>query len=81
MPYLLIIDMAIHHFDMIRYFLGLNPLSVFGRSWNPSWSWYKGDAACSLITEIEKGVVASYCASFASKRQETSWNADWEKAF
>ncbi|TKJ46932.1 hypothetical protein CEE34_06325 [Candidatus Aerophobetes bacterium Ae_b3a] len=77
MPYPLIVDMAIHHFDMIRYFLDLNPSSIFGKSWNPSWSWYEGDAACSLIIEMEKGVVVSYCASFASKRQETSWNADW----
>lgn len=77
MPYPLIVEMAIHHFDMMRYFLGLNPLSVFGKSWNPSWSWYKGDAACSLIIEMEKEVVVSYYASLASKKQETSWNADW----
>src|SRR5687768_12917328 len=37
MQYPLIIDMAIHHFDLMRYFLSSDLLSVFGRSWNPSW--------------------------------------------
>lgn len=77
MPYPLIIDMAIHHFDMIRFFLGSDPVSVFGRSWNPPWSWYKGDASASLMLAFSDGVVVSYDGSWCSTGVETSWNAHW----
>ncbi len=73
----LIVDMAIHHFDMMRYLLGKNPVSVFGRSWNPAWSWYAGDAAAALSFEFEDGIVASYDGSWCSLGVETTWNANW----
>ena len=38
MAYPLIIDMAIHHFDLMRFFLDSDPVSIFGQSWNPAWS-------------------------------------------
>lgn len=77
MPYPLIIDMAIHHFDMMRFFLDRDPISVFGRSWNPPWSWYRGDASASVNFRFEGGVVASYDGSWCSQARSTSWNANW----
>ena len=77
MPYPLIIDMAIHHFDMMRFFLDSDPMSIFGRSWNPSWSWFKGDASASLILEFADGITVSYDGSWCSLGTETSWNAHW----
>ncbi|MEL7236042.1 MAG: Gfo/Idh/MocA family oxidoreductase, partial [Chloroflexota bacterium] len=47
MPHPLIIDMAIHHFDMMRFFLDSNPARIFATSWNPPWSWYRGDASAT----------------------------------
>ncbi len=77
MPYPLIIDMSIHHFDLMRYLIGSDPLSVYGRSWNPSWSWFKGDASASVVVDFENGVTASYNGSWCSPGQETSWNGNW----
>ena len=77
MPYPLIIDMAIHHFDMMRFFLDGDPVSVFGRSWNPPWSWYKGDASASVALEFANGTSASYTGSWCSTGVETPWNAHW----
>jgi predicted dehydrogenase len=77
MPYPLIIDMAIHHFDMMRYFLSSDAVFIFGRSWNPAWSWYKGDASASLILNFANKVVVSYDGSWCSMGAETSWNAHW----
>ena len=75
MPYPLIIDMAIHHFDMMRYFLGSDAVSLFGRSWNPPWSWYKGDASASLVLDF--GIPVSYDGSWCSTGVETAWNGHW----
>jgi predicted dehydrogenase len=77
MPYPLIIDMAIHHFDLMRFFLESDPVSVYGRSWNPPWSWYKGDASASVSLRFANDVVVAYNGSWCSQGQETSWNANW----
>ncbi len=77
MPYPLIIDMSIHHFDMLRFFLGSDPVSVFGRSWNPPWSWYRGDASASVSLQFANGVAAAYNASWCAPGNETPWNAHW----
>jgi predicted dehydrogenase len=77
MPYPLIIDMSIHHFDMMRCFLSSDAVWLFGRSWNPPWSWYKGDASASLVLEFGSGIPVSYNGSWCSIGVETSWNGLW----
>jgi predicted dehydrogenase len=77
MPYPLIIDMSIHHFDMMRFFLGANPVSVYGQSWNPPWSWYQGDASAAVTAVFDNETRVNYTGSWCSQGQETTWNADW----
>lgn len=77
MPHPLIVDMAIHHFDMMRLFLGSDAAAISARSWNPSWSWFAGDASAAAQIEFVNGVQASYIGSWCSQAIETSWNADW----
>lgn len=73
----LIIDMSIHHFDMMRFFLGGNAQEISARSWNPQWSWFDGDASASAMIVFENGVHASYTASWCSRALGTSGNANW----
>ena len=77
MAYPLVIDMSIHHFDLMRFFLDRDPVAVFGRSWNPPWSWFAGDASAAVTLEFAGGVIVSYAASWCSQARETSWNANW----
>jgi predicted dehydrogenase len=77
MPYPLIIDMSIHHFDLMRFFLGRDPVAIYGRSWNPPWSWFQGDASAAVTLEFSGDVVVSYNASWCSQGQGTPWNANW----
>lgn len=77
MPYPLIIDMSIHHFDLMRFFLDSDPVSVYGRSWNPPWSWYNGDASASVSLAFANGAVVAYNGSWCSNGKETPWNANW----
>ncbi|MDZ4765143.1 MAG: Gfo/Idh/MocA family oxidoreductase [Chloroflexota bacterium] len=77
MPYPLIIDMSIHHFDMLRFFLDANPVSIYGKSWNPAWSWYQGDASAAISATFDNGAQINYTGSWCSQGQETTWNADW----
>jgi predicted dehydrogenase len=77
MDYPLIIDMSIHHFDMMRYILDADPRTVSGYSWNPHWSWFAGDASACLFFEFEDELSVVYNGSWCSTGAETSWNGDW----
>jgi len=78
MDYPLLVDMAIHHFDLMRYITGENPVSIYAKSWNPYWSWFKGDASSHILIEFEKNIEVSYSGSWVSTGRETSWDGDWE---
>jgi predicted dehydrogenase len=77
MAYPLIIDMAIHHFDLMRFFLESDPVVIFGQSWNPVWSWFKGDASANVLLEFANKVRVAYNSSWCSTGRGTSWNASW----
>lgn len=77
MEHPLLLDMAIHPFDTARYLLDDDPVSVYCDEYNPSWSWYKGDAAATAIFEMSGGRRFTYSASWCSPGLETSWNGSW----
>jgi predicted dehydrogenase len=77
MAYPLLVDMAIHQFDLARLLIGTEPTSVFCRSYNPAWSWYAGDAAASVVFEFGNGVTFTFDGSWCAPGRETSWNGSW----
>ncbi|MGM7777255.1 Gfo/Idh/MocA family protein [Arthrobacter sp. KNU-44] len=77
MDHPLLLDMAIHQFDMARFLLDADPVSVFCEEYNPSWSWYRGDAGATAIFEMAGGERFVFTGSWCSPGQETSWNAAW----
>lgn len=77
MEHPLIVDMAIHAFDAGRVLVAGDPVSVTARSWNPTWSWYGGDAAATVTIEYSTGAVHTYTGSWCSPGAETSWNGEW----
>jgi len=77
MPSPLILDMAIHHFDLARFMAAIDPLAVYALEFNPRGSWYRGDVAASCIFEMSDGVVFTYRGSWCAEGCHTSWNGDW----
>lgn len=77
MPSPLILDMAIHHFDLARFMTGADPVAVYAREFNPHGSWYRGDPAASCIFEMTGGVIFTYRGSWCAEGCPTSWNGDW----
>lgn len=77
MDHPLLIDMAIHQFDLARDLTGGEPVAVYCDSYNPSWSWYAGDAAAQAVFELTDGVRFSFTGSWCSPGLETSWNGSW----
>jgi predicted dehydrogenase len=77
MPSPLILDMAIHHFDMCRLFTQARPLWVYAHEFNPRGSWYKGDVAATCIFQMSDGIVFTYRGSWCAEGCHTSWNGNW----
>lgn len=77
MAHPLVLDMAIHHFDQLRGTTGFEPAEVTARSWNPKWSWFKGDASAAATFRSTTGAVAVYSASWVSQGWQTTWDGDW----
>ncbi|MHC5794670.1 Gfo/Idh/MocA family protein [Lacisediminihabitans sp. FW035] len=73
----LLVDMSIHAFDVARYLLEADPVSVYCDSFNPAWSWYAGDAATTAIFEFAGGIRYTFVGSWCSPGIETSWNGSW----
>lgn len=77
MPSPLVLDMAIHTFDQARFLSGKDPVSVVAEEFNPSWSWYRGDACATALFELEGGVRFTYRGSWCAEGLHTSWDGDW----
>ncbi len=60
-------EIAIHHFDSLRYFFGLRPTSLTVRAWNAPWSDYRHGANTEAFLEFE-GVRVQYVGTMLSHR-------------
>jgi len=71
-------DMSIHHFDDLRYVLQKELKKVkFCHSFNPSYSFYKGDASFSAVLEFEEDIIINYYATWIGNGKQTDWTGDW----
>jgi len=76
LDYPLLEDMAIHHFDLLRFFTGADCVRVTAKAWHPSWSLFPGKPNTEAILEMEKGITVSYTASWAARGRESSWDGN-----
>ena len=77
MPQPFIMDMGIHHFDMMRYLLHRDAVAVRCRTWNPSVSNTLGDVSAFAWIDFERGVKVNYTGSYGTPGQDTGWNGRW----
>jgi predicted dehydrogenase len=77
MPYPILVDMAIHHFDLIRFITGLEAETISGSAWNPPWSANAGDTSASLTLIMNNGARVAYNTSWAAQGDFADWNGNW----
>jgi predicted dehydrogenase len=77
MAHPLILDMAVHHFDLIRFVTGLEAVAVNARTWNPPWSQFDGDASANVTFAMDSGAHVVYTGSWHPRIQLTDWNCRW----
>jgi len=73
----LLVDMAIHHFDLMRAVLGQEPSQITCQAWNPPWSKFVDPAAAAATIAFDGGAVVSYRGSWVSPGPKTCWSGEW----
>ncbi|CAN5138830.1 Gfo/Idh/MocA family oxidoreductase [soil metagenome] len=73
----LLLDMSIHHFDLMRFVLGQEPVSVSCHAWNPTWSHFVDPASAVATVVFDGGAVVDYQGSWASTGEPTLWAGEW----
>ncbi len=63
-------EQSIHHFDLIRYVYASEPVEIFAKTFNPSWSMYEDDANGSALITLANGVIVTYQGTWRSNRAE-----------
>ena len=74
----LLMDMAIHHFDLMRFVLNQEPASIHCHAWNPAWSKFADPAAATATIMFDGGAVVTYNGSWVSTGAPTTWAGDWQ---
>ena len=77
----LLMDMSIHHFDLLRTILGREAKSVSCYAWNPHWSGFAGPPTAVASIVFDGGLVASYRGSWISAGPTTPWAGEWRMEF
>lgn len=77
MDFPLLLDMAIHHFDLIRSVTGREVVKVTAHSFRPAWSWYRHHPALKMLIELEGGLPISYSGDWSASGRITSGHGNW----
>ncbi len=77
----LLVDMSIHHFDLVRTVLGREVSSISCRTWDPTWSMFTGPSEGVALIDCGADLVVSYRASWVSHGTVTPWAGEWRMDF
>jgi predicted dehydrogenase len=78
MPHPYLLDMAIHHVDLIRMITGREVTEVDARGWIVPDSPFKHEPTVAALLTLDDGTPVAYEGTWAEPFSETSWNGDWE---
>jgi predicted dehydrogenase len=70
-------DMAIHHFDALRFVLGDEPREVSAHSWAEPGTPFAGHPAAIATMRFARGTVASYRGSWLTRGPATPYGGHW----
>lgn len=68
-------EQSIHHFDLMRFVYDADPVSIHARTFNPSWSMYRGDANVAALITFTGGLEVTYQGTWAGNWQKMTF--DW----
>jgi predicted dehydrogenase len=77
MRHVLLVDMAIHHLDLLRHITGRNIVDVSAVTFRPAWSWYQHHPALRMVLRMDGDAVVSYSGDWSARGRNTGWSGTW----
>jgi len=79
-PHSLLVEGAVHHFDMIRNLSGSTCQTITGWEWNVPWSSFKGECEALYVMQMANDVRACYEGSCNAAGTQNSWYEEFYRA-
>lgn len=79
-PFSLLIEGSIHHFDQLRNLTGSDCSVLWGIGWNPEWSSFKHDSSALIAMRFANGTPACYEGNCSEAGHQTSWHHEYYRA-
>lgn len=79
-PHSLLIEGAVHHFDMLRNLAGSPCVEISGYEWNRPWSSFKGASNASYVMKMANGLIAHYEGSCSAAGKQNNWRHEYYRA-
>lgn len=79
-PHALLVDGAVHHFDMLRNLSGADCQLITGWEWNPVWGESKGEFDDLFVMRMTNGVRACYEGSGTAAGVQNTWHREYYRA-
>jgi len=73
----MLLEMAIHHLDALRFVLAGDARTVQGQTWRPPWTQYQGDTWVTCSFEFPREVRALYSGSLEAPGAQDPWQGVW----
>ncbi len=75
----LLVDMSVHHFDLLRALIGVEPTSVYCRTHNPGWAGFKDPPEASATIDFGDDLTVNYRGSWTHPGRKRSGpvNGEW----
>jgi predicted dehydrogenase len=77
----LLLDMSIHHFDLLRAVIGADPTSVDCRTHNPAWAGFKDPPEGTASIDFANDITVNYRGSWLHPGPKTLWAGEWRMEF
>ena len=84
MQHVMGLEMAVHHFDLVRAMFGVEPVGGCVREWQQADSQYAGGGAMEALFEMEgpgQRFPFTYSGSLVGKAPRTPWSGFWRIEF
>jgi predicted dehydrogenase len=76
----LLIEGAVHHFDIFRALTGSNARTVYTLGWNPTWGEYAGDSTAFVTVDMLNGTRCMYEGAKANATTYNGWTQEYFRA-
>ncbi len=77
----LLMDMSIHHFDLLRAIIPAEPSTIYCRTYNPLWADYIDPPEGSATIDFGDGLMVNYRGSWLHPGKKTHWAGEWRMEF